>query len=84
MGFKIAIGAVWLYGAACFFSPGLPLAGLGRAAVGIMLVVHLIECVAFLPRLRAAGGSLGNHLFQTFLFGIAHVRTLPPAAESAP
>ena len=48
----------------------------------ILVVVHAVECAVFLPRLRAAGGSLANHLVQTFLFGIAHVSTLPGAEES--
>ena len=40
----------------------------------------------FLPKLRAAGGSLGHHLVQTMLFGILHARNLdegtPPAASA--
>ena len=74
---RIIVGAVWLWSLACLVVPTLPLAWAGQLVFGILVVVHAIECVVFLPRLRAAGGSLGNHLLQTFLFGIAHVSTLP-------
>ena len=79
---KIVVGALWLWSIACLLAPGLPLASAGRLLFWILVVVHAVECVVFLPRLRAAGGSLGNHLVQTFLFGIAHVSTLPAQGES--
>ena len=47
-----------------------------------LLIVHAIECLVFLPRLRAAGGSLGHHLVQTLLFGFLHVRA--PAGGVTP
>jgi uncharacterized protein YhhL (DUF1145 family) len=79
---KTVVGVIWVWSIACLLAPALPLASAGRAVFWILVVVHAIECVAFLPRLRGAGGSLANHLLQTFLFGIAHVSTLPRAAES--
>jgi hypothetical protein len=42
-----------------------------------MLGVHAVEAVAFLPRLRAAGGSLAGQVAQTLLFGFLHVGGLP-------
>ena len=44
-----------------------------------LLLAHGAECLVFLRRMRAAGGSLGHHVVQTMLFGFFHVRTLPPA-----
>lgn len=71
----------WFFGASSFFvASGTPPAHFGRILFFALVVVHTIECVAFLPRLRAAGGSLGAHLFQTFLFGVFHVRSLREGA----
>ena len=79
---KIVVGVAWLFGLLSLLMGGGTLWVVGRFVFWILVVVHAIECVVFLPRLRAAGGSLGNHLVQTFLFGIAHVQTLP-RGESA-
>jgi uncharacterized protein YhhL (DUF1145 family) len=80
MGLKVGVGAAWLIGlASLLLGSGGDLARWGGLLLGILVVAHAIECVMFLPRLRAAGGSLPNHLLQTFLFGIAHLRTLPAA-----
>jgi uncharacterized protein YhhL (DUF1145 family) len=71
----------WFFGASSFFvATGSAHAHAGRILFFGMALVHAVECVAFLPRLRRAGGSLGGHLFQTFLFGIFHVRELPAPA----
>ena len=82
MALKLVLVAIWLWSIGGLFAPGLPLAAAGRVVFWIMVVVHAVECVVFLPRLRRAGGSLGHHLVQTFLFGIAHLRTLPAEAGS--
>lgn len=75
---KAAIGAVWIWGIVSFFvATGSAVSAAGRFVFWLFVVVHAVECVVFLPRLRAAGGSLGQHLVQTFLFGVAHVRSLP-------
>ena len=74
---KIIVGIAWLFGLLSLLMGGGSLWAVGRFVFWILVVVHAIECIVFLPRLRAAGGSLGNHLVQTFLFGIAHVQTLP-------
>lgn len=72
----ILIG-LWIACAAAFALPDDSLwATPGRWLFAGLLVVHAVECVAFLPRLRAAGGSLAHHLVQTLLFGIVHLRTL--------
>ena len=69
--------ALWIACAAAFALPDdSPWAAPGRTLFVGLLVVHAIECVVFLPRLRAAGGSLAQHLLQTLLFGIVHLRTL--------
>ena len=79
---KVLVGLIWLWALAAMLVPGVPLASFGAPVFGIMVVVHALECLVFLPRLRAAGDSLGNHLLQTFLFGMAHVATTPPVTPS--
>ena len=72
---KIVIGIVWLFATACFFPPlsGASFAGFGRTLFGVLAVVHLVECIAFLSVLRQSGRPLIGELWQTFLFGIVHV-----------
>ena len=79
---KKIVGAVWILAllGAVFASPTL--AGPSRFVLGVLVVAHLVECVVFLPKLKRAPGPLAGHLWQTFLFGIAHVRGLP-AGEGA-
>lgn len=75
---KTVIGIVWLYCALAFVAP-VPLAGIAQGVFLLMLLAHVVECVVFLPRMRAAGGSLGHHITQVMLFGVFHARTLPEA-----
>ena len=83
-GAKAAVAVVWVLCVASFFvATGSGVAGFGRLLFFVLLVVHAVECVVFLPRLRAAGGDLGGHLVQTLLFGIVHVRSLADETESA-
>ncbi len=78
---KTIIGIVWLYCALAFVAP-VPLEGIARGVFLLMLVAHVVECIVFLPRMRAAGGSLGHHITQVMLFGVLHARTLPEANAS--
>jgi uncharacterized protein YhhL (DUF1145 family) len=76
---RTAVGGVWVASVAIMlFASGSQAAIAARVVFWIMVVAHAIECVVFLPRMRRAGGSLGAHLFQTFLFGVFHLRTLAP------
>jgi uncharacterized protein YhhL (DUF1145 family) len=78
----VVLGA-WLLGALSFLAPGEgTLAGIGRAIFWMLVVVHAIECLVFLPRLRRAPGTLARHLQQTFLYGILHVRELPASQRA--
>jgi uncharacterized protein YhhL (DUF1145 family) len=45
-----------------------------------MLLVHGVECLVFLGRLRRGPGPLPGQLAQTLLFGYVHVRELPRGA----
>jgi len=81
---KIAVLVVWAACIAAFFLPATSsLAVPGQRLFWGLLIVHAIECVAFLPRLRRAGGSLAHHLGQTMLFGILHARNVGGAAPSS-
>ena len=76
---RTAVGGVWVACVAIMlFASGSQAAIAARAVFWIMVVVHAIEYVVFLPRMRRSGGSHGAHLFQTFLFGAFHLRTLAP------
>ena len=69
---KIAVLLLWILSAACFLLPGGNLLVLiGRGLFGLLVVVHAVECLVFLPRLKALPGSLNAHLFNTFLYGMA-------------
>lgn len=72
---KVVLGVTWLFATACFFPPmeTMAIASLGRSLFGVLAVVHLVECVAFLGVLRKTGRPLLGELWQTFLFGIVHV-----------
>lgn len=75
---KLLVAIVWLTSAWAFLLPAdHAWATTGRTVFLAMLAIHAIEAVAFLPRLRAAGGSLAGHLGQTLLFGFLHVGGLP-------
>lgn len=85
-GAKLAVAVLWILSAACFFVGGdSQAASIGRTLFWCLAVAHAVECVVFLPKLRQAGGPLSQHLLQTFLFGIAHVRGLPaePAHDTS-
>jgi len=76
---KPALVILWLACAAAFVLPASAWTVAGERLFFALLVVHGVECVAFLPRLRAAGGSLGQHVAQTLLFGFLHLRGVPKA-----
>jgi uncharacterized protein YhhL (DUF1145 family) len=57
------------------------LAAGGPVLFMILVVLHLLECVIFLPRLRKASGSLWNHIGQTMLYGVIHLREVKPASQ---
>ncbi len=74
---KVIVAVVWIAAARAFFLPETaPWASTGRMLFGTLLAVHAVETLVFLPRLRAAGGSLAHHVIQTLLFGLLHVGPL--------
>jgi uncharacterized protein YhhL (DUF1145 family) len=82
---KVIVAVLWIASARAFFLPEtVPWASTGRLLFATLLVVHAIETVVFLPRLRAAGGSLAHHVIQTLLFGLLHAGPLRgPAANGS-
>ena len=74
---KNLVLALWV---ACiasfFFSTPSTLVLLGQRLFFGLLIVHAIECIVFLPKLRRAGGSLASHLAQTMVFGLFYARDL--------
>jgi uncharacterized protein YhhL (DUF1145 family) len=75
---KAIVGGTWLVATACFFPPleSSAIGGFGRSLFGVLAVVHLVECVAFLGVLRKSPRPLAGELWQTFLFGVVHVSKL--------
>ena len=41
-----------------------------------LVVVHALEVVIFFNMCRKAGGSLGGHLLQLFVFGYFHMKEI--------
>lgn len=81
---KAIIGSTWLLATACFFSP-LRESGIGefgRTLFGVLAVVHVVECIAYLGVLRKSPRPLAEELWKTFLFGIVHVSLLRRELES--
>jgi uncharacterized protein YhhL (DUF1145 family) len=77
---KIAVLVLWAACLAAFFLPdSSALAMPGQRLFWGLVIVHAIECVVFLPRLRRAGGSLAHHLVQTMIFGVFHARSVGEA-----
>lgn len=72
---KAVVAALWLVCAASFFLSGESILVLaGRGTFGLLVLVHGIECLVFLPRLKALPGSLSGHLLNTFIYGVLHVQ----------
>lgn len=80
---KKIVGSVWILALAGAVFANSTLATLCNVVLAILVVAHAVECVVFLPKLRRAPGSLAGHLWQTFLFGVAHVGALPTDDGSA-
>lgn len=70
---KTATLLAWIISAACFLLAGDQiLVMIGRGIFGLLVVIHAIECLVFLPRLKALPGALAGHLFNTFIYGVFH------------
>ncbi len=72
---KAIVGVTWLIATACFLPPleASSIGGFGRSLFGVLAVVHLVECVAFLKVLKQSSRPLPGEFWQTFLFGVVHV-----------
>ncbi len=72
----ITLGA-WLFALSSFVvEMPAPAQAFGRGLACFLLVAHIVECGIFFSVLKRAGGSLRNHLLQTIIFGLFHVREL--------
>ena len=47
--------------------------------LGLLVVVHCIEVVVFFKACKEAGGSMGMHLLNVFLFGVLHMKDIKEA-----
>jgi uncharacterized protein YhhL (DUF1145 family) len=81
---KVLIG-IWIFAALSFVPPfaGMGIAPLGRNLFGILLSVHVIECIVFFSTLRSTGNPLPNELAQTVVFGVLHYREIKLAEEGS-
>ena len=79
---KIVLIVIWLATFACLFieSDSLLVTG-GTVVFWLLVVAHVVESVVFLPKLKAAGGSLPMHILMTLVFGILHANELEAADE---
>lgn len=76
--FKRILLGVWIFAALSFVPPfaGWSISPLGRNLFGLMLILHVIECVVFLGTLRSTGRPLPNELLKTLVFGVLHYREI--------
>ncbi len=78
---KIAVIAVWLLLASGFvFAPESGLSRITQAGFWLMLVAHGVEFVIFRSVFEGAPGTQAQHLIQTLIFGVVHVREVRAAA----
>ena len=74
---------IWVLAISGFFiASGSGLAGIARWVFWILLAAHVVECVVFREKLRAAPGSMGSKVFNTLVFGVLYLQTLPDPAAS--
>lgn len=74
---KTVIAVVWVLCIASFLMPAdWNAASLGKALFWGMLVIHVVECIAFRSTLKAAPPPLSNHVVQTMIFGFFHLREI--------
>jgi uncharacterized protein YhhL (DUF1145 family) len=79
---KVALLVVWLLcGAGFFVSPDSTLATWARYGFWLMLAAHVVESAIFFPKFKQAPGSLMTHVLSTLVFGVLHIRDLPPAVK---
>lgn len=80
---KTALVVAWLLCAAGFvIAPGSTVATFARYAFWLMLAAHVIEYLLFFQRIQRAPGGFLAHFFNTIVFGLVHIRELPPADEA--
>lgn len=60
--------------------PGTTAASVAYWIIITLVVVHLLEVIAFFRLAQRAGGSLPVHLLQVFFFGILHKPEMEAAA----
>lgn len=72
---KLGLLGVWIVCLGAFFVGGdASAARLGRLVFWVMAAAHVVEFLVFRGMFQRAGGSLGQHFFQTLVFGFAHIR----------
>jgi uncharacterized protein YhhL (DUF1145 family) len=77
---KIVLLMIYAVLAALAFTQGDTTVGIwSLRLLGILIVVHAIETLVYFKLCKAAGGSLGGHLLNVFLFGVLHVNELKAA-----
>jgi uncharacterized protein YhhL (DUF1145 family) len=66
------LGGLWVASAAAYFLPESGVVSSLRLMFIGLVAVHAVECLAFLPALRASGRPLVGQLVQVLLFGVVH------------
>ena len=77
------IGCLLLYAALAailVLMPGTAAAQVAFWLAIALVVAHLLEMVVFYGELKRAGGSLGGHLVNVFLFGVFHMKEVRAAS----
>lgn len=73
---KIVMLVIYVVLAALALTVSGPVGTWSLAILVVLAVAHGVETVVFYRLCERAGGSLGLHLLNVFLFGVLHVREL--------
>ncbi len=75
--------ALWVSCATVYFAwHGSTASATAAVVFWLVAITHVVECMVFRRKLKAAGGSFFNHVVQTMVFGIFHLRELPAVRKS--
>lgn len=77
---KIVTVLLWIASAGAWFvAADSSVVNILRGVFVFLVIAHIIEIAVFWKVLKNAPGSLGGHVFNTFLFGVFHVGPLKKA-----
>lgn len=74
--FKILVAFAWIVSLVAWSPLWSDAPGIVRWIAPIMGVTHVVEFALFRQLFEKAGGSMGSHFVQTFIYGVAYINPL--------